>query len=513
MQTRRIYNAARCPLQIKFTAIPAPTWCQPPACSTDLPAVKQIAGVLLISAALLASVRLSAHEIPSDVRIQAFLQQDAERVRLLVRLPVASTVNDIEWPAKGPLLDLAALSPATLEQAARWIASRVDLFEDARQLGSPRIAGGRVSLPSDTSFDSYEHAVSHITSQPLSEDVDLATSQALVDVMLEYPIASARSRVSISTRFETAGLRSVTVLRFRTIDTTDGTSTGGALPVERAFQFHGNSGFVRLDPRWFQAASRFVVDGFFHILGGVDHLLFLLCLVIPFRRFGALIVIVTSFTVAHSVTLIASAYDMAPSVLWFPPLVETLIAASIVYMALENIVAPALNRRWVITFAFGLVHGFGFSFALRDSLQLAGSHVLTSLLSFNVGVELGQLLVLMLAIPALDAMFRYGVPERIGTIVLSALVAHTGWHWMTERGGRLAMYEYQWPVFDLAFLDLLLRWAMVAVGLAAVAWLTFGMRKGGFHENWVARRLRPVSRGSASSRADDGAHEHGAQSL
>jgi hypothetical protein len=319
--------------------------------------------------------------------------------------------------------------------------------------------------------------------------------------------------VSISTRFDTAGLRSVTVLRFKTIDTTDGTSTGGALPVERAFQFHGNSGFVRLDPRWFQAASRFVVDGFFHILGGVDHLLFLLCLVIPFRRFGALIVIVTSFTVAHSVTLIASAYDMAPSLLWFPPLVETLIAASIVYMALENIVAPALNRRWVITFAFGLVHGFGFSFALRDSLQLAGSHVLTSLLSFNVGVELGQLLVLMLAIPALDAMFRYGVPERIGTIVLSALVAHTGWHWMTERGGRLAMYEYQWPVFDLAFLDLLLRWAMVAVGLAAVAWLTFGMRKGGIHENWVARRLRPVSRGIASNRTDDGAHEHGAQSL
>ena len=144
MQTRRIYNAAPCPLQIKFTAIPATTWCQPPACSTDLPAVKQIAGVLLISAALLASVRLSAHEIPSDVRIQAFLQQDAERVRLLVRLPVASTVNDIEWPAKGPLLDLAALSPATLEQAARWIASRVDLFEDDRQLGSPRIAGGQV---------------------------------------------------------------------------------------------------------------------------------------------------------------------------------------------------------------------------------------------------------------------------------------------------------------------------------------------------------------------------------
>jgi hypothetical protein len=306
--------------------------------------------------------------------------------------------------------------------------------------------------------------------------------------LLEYPLTSAESRLSISTRFETAGLRSVTVLRFRT---GAGTSEGRALPgegraqpniVERAFQFHGDSGFVRLDPRWFQAASRFVVDGFFHILGGVDHLLFLLCLVIPFRRFVSLVVIVTSFTVAHSVTLIASAYDMAPSALWFPPLVETLIAASIVYMALENVVSPALKRRWVVTFAFGLVHGFGFSFALRDSLQLAGSHVLTSLLSFNVGVELGQLLVLVVAIPVLNALFRAGVPERMGTIVLSAVVAHTGWHWMTERGSGLSQYRFEWPVLDLAFFDLLLRWAIVAVALAAVAWVIFGV---------VARRLKP----------------------
>jgi hypothetical protein len=469
--------------------------------------VKAIA-LAFLAAALATSVRLSAHEIPSDVRIQAFLQQEGQRLRLLVRAPVASTVNDIEWPAKGLLLDLAALQPAVLEQAGRWIASRVDLFDEDRQLGSPGIAAARLSLPSDTSFDSYEHALAHVTGALLSSEVEIATSQASVDVLLEYPIASAESRVSISTRFETAALRSVTILRFRTA----GASEGRALPVERAFQFHGDSGLVRLDPRWFQAASRFVVDGFFHILGGIDHLLFLLCLVIPFRRLGALVAIVTSFTVAHSVTLIASAYDMAPSALWFPPLVEMLIAASIVYMALENIVSPALTRRWVVTFGFGLIHGFGFSFALRDSLQLAGSHVLTSLLSFNLGVELGQLLVLVVAVPALDALFRFGVPERIGTIVVSAFVAHTGWHWMTERGSLLAQYTFEWPVFDLAFLDLLLRWAMLAVGLAAVAWLIFGVfaGKGASYESRVRRRLRPLSRGLAPGSADDALADGGA---
>src|SRR5206468_392660 len=81
----------------------------------------------------------------------------------------------------------------------------------------------------------------------------------------------------------------------------------------------------------------------------------------------ALIPVVTAFTLAHSITLIASAYNLAPDFLWFPPLIETLIAASIVYMALENIVgAGSVERRWMIAFGFGLVHGFGFSFALRQ---------------------------------------------------------------------------------------------------------------------------------------------------
>src|SRR6185312_9975362 len=142
----------------------------------------------------------------------------------------------------------------------------------------------------------------------------------------------------------------------------------------------------------------------------------------------------------------------------FPPLIETLIATSIVYMALENIVftgqkkpqssqstqrendlsaisasspvfSSSLKRRWLVTFGFGLVHGFGFSFALRQTLQFAGSHLLTSLLSFNVGVELGQLVVLVLLIPPLELLFRHVVPERMGTIILSALVAHTSLHW------------------------------------------------------------------------------------
>ena len=200
--------------------------------------------------------------------------------------------------------------------------------------------------------------------------------------------------------------------------------------------------------------------GFAHILDGTDHLLFLFCLVIPFRRFRALVLIVTAFTIAHSITLIAPPSASRPDGLWFPPLVETLIAASILYMALENI-AGVTERAAALDASrsrFGLVHGFGFSFALRETLQFAGSHLVTSLLAFNVGVELGQLLVLAALVPALQLLFRFVVAERVGTIILSALVAHTAWHWTAERWERLRQFD--WPALGLSTLAAAVRWLM-----------------------------------------------------
>jgi hypothetical protein len=191
--------------------------------------------------------------------------------------------------------------------------------------------------------------------------------------------------------------------------------------------------------------------------------------VIPVRRLRPLVAVVTSFTVAHSVTLIASTAGLAPSGLWFPPLIETLIALSIVYMAFENIVAKRHPRRWLLAFGFGLIHGFGFSLFLRDSLQFAGAHLATSLLSFNVGVELGQLLVVGLAVPGLALVFRR-VPERVGIILLSALIAHSAWHWMTARGATLGEYQIEWPVLDLAFLAGALRVVMLLMIIGAAGW-------------------------------------------
>jgi hypothetical protein len=139
-------------------------------------------------------------------------------------------------------------------------------------------------------------------------------------------------------------------------------------------------------------------------------------------------------------------------------------------MALENIVGAKLQRRWAIAFGFGLVHGFGFSFALAESLQFAGGHLAVSLFTFNLGVEIGQLLVLAAAVPLVSLLFTRVVAERMGVIILSAFIVHTAWHWMTERGSSLGEYQFTMPAFDLAFAAGILRAAMVLSIAAAAGW-------------------------------------------
>ncbi|MGD0964315.1 MAG: HupE/UreJ family protein [Candidatus Acidiferrales bacterium] len=420
---------------------------------------------LVAALLLLLSPRSSAHDIPIDVTVQMFVKPAGKQLHVLLRVPLRA-MRDLEYPERGPgYLDLAKVDPVLRDAATLWLSNSIEVYQGSSQLPAPQVAATRVSLESDRSFDSYEHALAHVTGPRLPDDTRVFWDQSMMDVLFDYPIQSDQARFSIHPGLGGLAVHVVTVLRFL--------PPSGAV---RAFEFLGDPGLVRLDPRWHQAALRFVKLGFLHILDGTDHLLFLFCLVIPFRRFRALIPVVTAFTVAHSITLIASAYNLAPDVLWFPPLIEMLIAVSIVYMALENIVGGiTVHRRWVVAFCFGLVHGFGFSFILRETLQFAGSHLLTSLLSFNMGVELGQLLVLALLIPALELLFRFVVPERMGTIILSAIVAHTAWHWMIDRGEILSRYQLKWPAFNAAWWASAMHALMLILVSGGLGWLTLNL--------------------------------------
>ena len=173
----------------------------------------------------------------------------------------------------------------------------------------------------------------------------------------------------------------------------------------------------------------FLRMGIEHILTGYDHLVFLFGLILVGGRVRALIGVVTAFTIAHSITLALAALNI-----WSPPsrVVEAGIALSIVYVGVENFFVKNAERRWRITFPFGLVHGFGFASALRE-IDLSRSQVPAALVSFNVGVEIGQLAVMAVALPLVLWLRKKKWLDERRTRVLSACVIAAGAFWFVMR--------------------------------------------------------------------------------
>jgi hypothetical protein len=413
-----------------------------------------LTSVWLGAALMITSRPAHAHEFKLESVMTGFVKIEPREAHLVVRVPF-HVLRGIKFPLSGAEIALDKADPA-IQQALDLVGKQIALFEDGDRL-APTTAVARLSLPSDRSFDSYRAAVSHVASRQ-DPGTGIYADQGYLDAHLTYAIASPASRFKVRTTMA-LDLKDYLKLAIRYLPLGE---TGRAMVIT------SRSGTVPLNPAWYQAASGFVVLGIAHILSGIDHLLFLLCLVIPLIGLRQVLAVVTAFTVAHSFTLLGAAYGLAPEGAWFPPFVETVIAASIVYMALENIVGADLRRRWLITGLFGLIHGFGFSYGLRENLQFAGRHLVVSLFSFNIGIELGQIAVLILLLPALAFMRRHVRQERITVILLSALVAHTGWHWMLERGE--VLWKVEWPELNREALTTLARWVagvLLAVGIVA----------------------------------------------
>jgi HupE / UreJ protein len=407
----------------------------------------------LILCATFGSVAAGAHELPLDRMINGFVKIDPHEAHLVIRVPL-DLLRGVPLPLAGYHYNISASRPG-VETALKALASLVEIWEDNVRL-VPSSDAGRLAPLADRSFESFDGAVVHLAA-PADSDAKIDFELGYLDAHFIYPISSPKSVFSIETRFA-ADLGNYIKLTIRFIPLGE---TG------RAILITGWSDRVPLDPAWYQAAAGFVALGIGHILSGIDHMLFLLCLIIPLRRVKELIPVVTAFTVGHSITLIGTAYNLAPVGPWFPPFVEAAIAASIVYMALENIIGANLRRRWIISGLFGLVHGFGFADVLREQLQFSGSHLLLSLLSFNVGIEIGQLIVLCLYVPALALILRGKMSGRMGVMVTSAIVGLIAWHWMVERGEIL--WQTPWPPLTMEAIFSLARWVfaiLLAVGAA-----------------------------------------------
>lgn len=178
-----------------------------------------------------------------------------------------------------------------------------------------------------------------------------------------------------------------------------------------------------------EVAWRFGELGVSHIVTGYDHLLFLLAVSLTATRARDLLFVVTGFTIAHSVTLTLGATG---AVVLPPAVVEPAIAATIIFVGLENLWRPPTRRRVAVTFLLGLVHGFGFAGLLAE-LGLPADALAVALLSFNLGVEAGQAFLVMLALPLLLAAGRWA-PWRDKVVpAISIAIAIAGAYWLVER--------------------------------------------------------------------------------
>lgn len=177
--------------------------------------------------------------------------------------------------------------------------------------------------------------------------------------------------------------------------------------------------------------KEFLELGIEHILTGYDHLLFLFALLIVTHRFWSAFGIITFFTVAHSITLAIAGMNLVsiPSTI-----VEPLIAASIVYVGIENLIVKEPKGRKYLTFAFGLIHGFGFAAVLQEmNITSIETGILVPLFSFNLGVETGQLVVTAISLPIIWWLHTKPLIEKYFVPVCSTIVCLAGGFWLIER--------------------------------------------------------------------------------
>lgn len=228
---------------------------------------------------------------------------------------------------------------------------------------------------------------------------------------------------------------------------------------------------------WWSPLTHYPWEGIWHIFIGLDHILFLLVLLLPavLRRSGSewhaaeklrptlvsVIRIVTAFTIAHSITLSLAALQLV----YLPPrLIESVIAASVVVAALNNLFPFVERRAWVLTFGFGLIHGFGFASVLQD-LGLPGQQLVVALLGFNLGVEIGQLAIVAAIMPLAFALRRKDFYVLVILRAGSCLVIAVAALWLFERAFDVTLYEPltpDWARFSVAG-SLLIAGALVGV--------------------------------------------------
>ena len=303
----------------------------------------------------------------------------------------------------------------------------------------------------DSSFANPEAAATHIA-QPAEAGLKIAVDLGFLDAHFVYRIRPAPAVFSIQSRVA-EDLQDLSKLIVQFVP--EGNHAGGAMTIS------AQSGRVALNPSRAQAARGFVLVGMQGLLTNADCLLFILCLMIPFRRardFGALY---AAFVLANLISLAGAAFGLAPDSRWFGAFAASASAVMIFLLALGNIFGAHLQRRRLWTGLFGLILGFEFAKLLAERLQFAGAHSQVALWFYALGIDVGALLVFALAFVGLALILRGARAGRIGIIVLSTIVAHASWHWMIDR--LAVLWQTPWPSMPAAAFYHLAQWIFVVL--------------------------------------------------
>ena len=333
--------------------------------------------------------------------------------------------------------------PSRESGAAFWYADIARIVADPAGLGARILAGHVLRDPDGAQltgrllsvavhpkgyvppFDDVPQARAATRPVPWPREVTrIDSGYVLVDAAIAYDLAPGVRRLSLASMLSPGALGEA-----GTVNLIVDHRAGGAV-------FYRIGGLladpVVIAPSVWEGFASFVGGGIEHILEGADHLAFLICLVLGAGGLGALASRITGFTVGHSVTLAAGFFGVVPAGAWFAPSVEAAIAFSILLAALATLTGRGGPGLFLVTLSLGLVHGFGFSAALRDLLAADGPNVVPALAGFNVGVELGQLAV-GLSVYAAFRFLRDGRADRPARLVAVGACMAVAAFWLIER--------------------------------------------------------------------------------
>jgi hypothetical protein len=398
--------------------------------------------------------------IPAAVNIRAFAVEQGDNLDVLVRMPLGA-VKNVQFPVGGDTgaLDLAQMRTMLTGIAEHWVAANFAIRQGKTVVARPQIAGTRLSIISDPSFNAYASAAARFAAPELLASEQVFWQQVWLDAHLRYTLDKTARVVSIEPRVAHLGVIVSTQLTI--IDA----------GRERTLSFEGDPGRIFLAPRSRDTASQFFAMGIRAVVASADVAVFLFCLALPFRRLRDAWPAAGTFAVAMCLALIAIRSGWLTPDLWWRSLLDVCAAAVLLLVAAANVVNRVTPRRRA-SFAFVAGGIFGLLSGLRlDAFaQYAADNQFTATASFGIGLVLTSIALMMLSIPVLRLLFAYTRAETLERIIVAALAADTAWSWLLERGGVLRRIPMSTPLQE-GLPSTLVIGLLAAIVLAGVLWL------------------------------------------